>query len=351
MTDQQDSSAQPKEPHSPRVLIVEDDPDQRELICETVRLHFARAEGASIVAVDSGAECLSQDLRDFDVVLLDHNLPDTSGVALLEKILAACDLPVIFVTGETVSTTAAEAIRCGAQDYVVKAGDYLFALPVVVEKNIRLHRIKQENARLQTQLTASLEEIRVKNLQLEESLRRLKTMAATDHLTGLANRRAFSQRLERCYGEAIRYEFDLACAMCDLDHYKALNDVLGHQAGDRVLVATAEVIRSNLRASDSAARYGGDEFVLLLPHTTLDMATSVGGRIRAQLSQTTRHYTKERTGVTLSIGIACLNSDRPVSADALVAMADRALYVAKDRGKDCIVTFAECGASPQPAPA
>ena len=277
--------------------------------------------------------------------LLDYNLPDTTGLDLLGKILTRCDLPVIFVTGEGVAATAAEAIRRGAQDYIVKAGDYLFALPVIIEKNIRLHQIKQENTHLQAKLKASLEEIQVKNLQLEESLEKLELMAATDPLTHLANRRVFARTLERYFAEAARYGFDLSCAMCDLDHYKDLNDTLGHQAGDRILAAAAEAARRSVRATDTAARYGGDEFVLLLPHTSTDTAIQAATRIREQVKDATRRYTPMGAGVTVSIGIASLHSDRPASADALVAMADRALYFAKDQGKDRIVTYAECRAA------
>ena len=327
----------------PAILVVDDDPDQRQLIREALEDH-AGAEKVRVVGVGTGAECLAQDLNGFDAVLLDHYLPDTTGLELLERITRSHDIPVIFVTGANDTDTAAEAIRRGAQDYVVKLGDYLFALPLVVDKSLRLHRIQKENARLQAELTASLEEIRVKNMQLEESLQKLKVMASTDHLTGLANRRAFSAILERQYGEAVRYDFDLTCAMCDLDRYKGLNDALGHQVGDRILVAAAEVIRSSLRASDTAARYGGDEFVLLLPHTSLEFALAAAGRISEQLTVATKALTKTGTGVTMSIGIASLKCDKPASADTLVAMADRALYVAKDRGKNRIVTFGEIGA-------
>ncbi|MHC4717141.1 MAG: diguanylate cyclase [Planctomycetota bacterium] len=336
------------DPVTPRALVVEDDPDQLELICDAMRMYFHDRPGTHVVGVRNGAEAMAQDLSQFDAVLLDFQLPDISGLELLEKILQVRDIPVIFVTGNNSSATAAEAIRRGAQDYLVKLGDYLFAVPVVVEKNIRQHRLKKENRRLQGELEASLEEIRVKNTQLEESLKKMQTMADTDHLTGLANRRAFSVMLERYYNEATRYDFDLSCAMCDLDQYKILNDTLGHQIGDRILVTTADVIRSTLRGSDTAARYGGDEFVLLLPHTAMEMALNVGERIRRELAAATTAHTKSR-GVTLSIGIASLRSDKPESADALVSMADRALYVAKDRGKNCIVTFGEIGVLPQSA--
>ncbi|MDY7011144.1 MAG: diguanylate cyclase [Planctomycetota bacterium] len=330
-----------------RILVVEDDPDQCDLICESLQMHFADRPDTKIVGVGTGTECLSQQLHDFDIILLDYILPDISGIDLLEQITNICDVPVVFVTCISDITTAAESIRQGAQDYVVKLGDYLFALPIVIEKNIRLHTLKQENTRLQAELTATLEKMRLKNIALEQSLQKLRTMAATDHLTGLSNRRVFAEILDQCYNEAIRYKFDLTCLMCDLDHYKALNDTLGHQIGDKVLMTTAEVIRSNLRSSDHAARYGGDEFVILLPHTSMDMAMSVSERIRKQIVPATTQHTRTKTGITLSIGISSLRVDQPASADALVAMADRALYVAKDRGKNCIVVFGDIGATPQ----
>lgn len=325
----------------PRVLIVEDDPDQRELICESLRMHFTDRLDTEITGVGTGTECLSRQLSDFDIILLDYNLPDISGIDLLERIAGTCDVPVVFVTCNSNIAAATEAIRRGAQDYIVKLGDYLFALPIVVEKNIRLHTLKQENTRLQTELTTAMEKLRLKNIALEQSMRRLRTMAATDHLTGLSNRRIFAKILDRCYNEAVRYKFELTCLMCDLDCYKAVNDTLGHQVGDKILVAAAEVIRANLRSSDYAARYGGDEFVILLPHTSLEMAASVGERICKQVEPATSRQTQIGMGVTLSIGISSLETDRPASADVLVVMADRALYTAKDRGKNCIVAFNE----------
>jgi diguanylate cyclase (GGDEF)-like protein len=330
---------------APRVLVVEDDADQRELICETLRYAFRGAAGTTVVAgVGSARECLALNLREFDILLLDFHLPDMTALELLRKVLAASDVPVVFVTGENCSDTAAEAIRLGAQDYVVKLGDYLFALPVVVEKNIRQHRLRRENERLAAQLHASLEEIHVKNLQLEETNRQLVTLARTDHLTGLSNRRAFSEVLTRSYQEAQRYDFDLSCAMCDLDGYKTLNDTLGHQVGDQVLMTAAKVINSNLRASDTAARYGGDEFVLLLPHTSQGLALTVAERILRELTVETCQLLGTGPGVTMSVGVASLKTDGPPSADALVALADKALYVAKGRGKNLIVAHSEIGA-------
>ena len=114
-----------------KILIIEDDDDQRELILETLEDHFRRG---TVVGVGSRAEALAQDLKSFDLILSDYNLPDSTGMELLEAIKLRCNTPVIMVTGENVGHIAAEAIRKGATDYVVKFGDYLFTIPLVVEK-------------------------------------------------------------------------------------------------------------------------------------------------------------------------------------------------------------------------
>ena len=327
----------------PRILIVEDDEDQRMLAREALCMHYDDPDGTNIVTVASAAQCLDQDLGAFDIILQDYHLPDMVGLDLLDEILTRADLPVIFVTGENNAATAADSIRHGAADYVVKLGDYLFALPVLIDKNIDQHKIKKDNARLQRELQSMLSELRVKNIQLQESLERLEHMAATDPVTGLANRRRFSELLNRHYSEAVRYGFDLTCCMTDLDHYKEFNDTFGHQVGDDILVSTAEIICTSLRESDTAARYGGDEFVLLLPHTSVDRALAVGQRIREELAAVGTSYGHIDSTLTLSIGVASLSQNSPASADELVSMADRALYAAKDNGKDQIVL---CGQEP-----
>ena len=325
----------------PRILVIEDDPDQRALLCEALQIHYGDATGRFIRGAGSGQEALALDLTQFDAILQDYNLPDYSGMDLLTELLKHCDLPVIVVTGENITQTAAQAVRAGAADYVVKLGDYLFALPVVVDKNIRQHGLRRENQRLQNELQNMLRELQTTNAQLEQSLEQQRKMATTDHLTGLANRRHFADCLERYYLEATRYGFDLTCCMCDLDHYKQLNDTMGHQIGDQVLIIAAEVIRSSLRGSDLAARYGGDEFVLLLPHTPMEMGVSAGQRIRQQLVGAIQEHNLFQLPVTMSIGVASLELNQASSGDHLLSLADKALYMAKEQGKDRIVAFGQ----------
>ena len=317
-----------------KILVVEDDIDQRDLIRETLEDHFGRE---TVTCAECGHEVLSWDLQKFDVILTDFNLPDISGMEFLKAVLARCDRPVIVVTGENVRQTAAEAIRTGAYDYVVKAGDYLFTIPLVVEKNFEAWKVKQENKRLHEQQQQAAREISVKNQQLKDSLQKLEQMAATDPLTLLYNRRHFGEVLERHFSEAARYGKDLACIMIDLDGYKKLNDTMGHQFGDKILQATAKIITWNLRVMDIAARYGGDEFVVLLPHASADLACSVGERINTQFVFQIKSLVPSELSLTMSMGVSSLQHNRPANSDQLVALADEALYEAKHKGKNQII--------------
>jgi len=314
-----------------RILVVEDDLDQRDLIKETLVDHFGVD---TVTCAESGHEVLGWDLEKFDVVLTDFNLPDISGMDFLKAVLSKCDRPVIVVTGENVRQTAAQAIREGAYDYIVKAGDYLFTIPLIVEKNHEAWKVKQENKRLHEQQQQAAREISIKNQQLKDSLQKLEQMAATDPLTGLYNRRHFGEVLERYFAESARYGKDLACIMCDLDGYKKLNDTLGHQFGDKILQVSAKIITWNLRVMDVAARYGGDEFVVLLPHASSELALSVGERIHSQFVFQMKSLVPPELSLTMSMGISSVLHNKPSHSDLLVAMADEALYEAKHRGKN-----------------
>ena len=326
-----------------KILVVEDDIDQRDLIRETLQDHFGLD---TVTVAEGGHEVLGWDLSMFDAILTDFNLPDITGMEFLRAILQRCDKPVIVVTGENVRQTASQAIRAGAYDYIVKAGDYLFTIPLVVEKNVEAWKVKQENRRLHEQQQQASREISVKNQQLKESLQKLEQMAATDPLTGLYNRRHFGEVLERYFAEAQRYGKDLACVMCDLDGYKKLNDTMGHQFGDKILQVTSKIITWNLRVMDVAARYGGDEFVILLPHASSDLALNVGERIHAQFMFQMKSLVPAELPLSISMGISSVAHNSPANSDQLVAFADEALYDAKHHGKNRTVISERTRAAP-----
>jgi diguanylate cyclase (GGDEF)-like protein len=322
-----------------KILIVEDDADQRDLIRETLEDHFGTG---TVVAVESRAAAGAQDPSKFNLILTDYNLADGCGMDLLDDVRARCNTPVILVTGENVGQIAVEAIRRGATDYVVKLGDYLFTIPLVVEKNLTMAKVKRENEQLREQVEKAMLELQFKNGQLQESLQRVEQMAATDPLTGLYNRRHFTRVLDQMYAESQRFDTELSCAMIDLDGYKQLNDAHGHQTGDQLLVAAGKVITANLRKMDIAARYGGDEFILLLPRAQTGEAAGVVQRIREEYFSASAAVLKRSDGVRMSVGIGSVRGAFSASAEQLIATADKALYQAKGAGRDRIA-IAEAG--------
>ncbi len=175
------------------------------------------------------------------------------------------------------------------------------------------------------------------NAELEERVRRrtgqLREMALRDPLTGLHNRRHFDEVLSRSVSEARRYGTPLSCLMIDLDDFKAVNDRFGHPMGDRTLILAAQTISMQLRASDVAARFGGDEFVVLLPQTDCRQAETLSRRIADAYKARLRESLPRVPG-GLSIGVAALNDRSSSPPDVLLRAADRALYDAKQRGKD-----------------
>jgi diguanylate cyclase (GGDEF)-like protein len=168
-----------------------------------------------------------------------------------------------------------------------------------------------------------------RKLKLEEENRVLSNQLSTDYLTGLMSRRHFFSQLQPAMQQALSEEAPLCLIMCDLDHFKRLNDEYGHDTGDEVLRRTSDIILRQLRASDKAGRFGGEEFIIVLPGVDLHIATKVAERIRAQIEKS-----GEKRSVTASFGVSELKRDD--SIESLVKRADIALYEAKSRGRNTV---------------
>jgi diguanylate cyclase (GGDEF)-like protein len=173
--------------------------------------------------------------------------------------------------------------------------------------------------------------LRDRELQLHE-------VARTDPLTGVSNRRRFLELFALEFERVQRYGGELSCVMLDLDHFKGINDRYGHAVGDRVLVAAADAFRSSLRTADVIARWGGEEFALLLPQTNLTGAQAVAERCRRALEEATITAEGARIRVTVSVGVAGLRGGGVDSPDALMRSADAALYEAKHSGRNRVVS-------------
>jgi two-component system cell cycle response regulator len=278
-------------------------------------LHQLGERGHRVAGAGDGEQVLALVEREVpDVVLLDHELPGTDGMTVLDRLRADDRLvavPVIMLTESSDPELLVEALRRGAHDNVRKPVDA---------------------AELDARVMAAL---RVKRLHdaLLEANRRLARQALTDDLTGLANRRHGAHQLEREIALGVRHGRLLALIRVDVDHFKAINDTHGHQAGDQVLAEIARRLAGAGRGGDELARWGGDEFVAILPGTDRPGALRAAERLRAAVAAAPIEAAGTALDVTVSVGWAHWAGDTP---DDLLARADGALYKAKDAGRNAV---------------
>jgi diguanylate cyclase (GGDEF)-like protein len=288
------------------VLVADDEEDAR----EALRLVLTRDyEVATVCDGEAALDAIRTERP--DVVLLDLNMPRLDGLEVLERLRAdpsTAEVPVLFVSGHSDDALKVRGLDLGAVDYLQKPFS---------ERELR--------ARVD------------RTLRLVRSQTALRELAQTDPLTGLSNLRAFRARLDEETKRARRYRTPLTCVMADMDQLKPINDELGHAAGDRAIAAVAAVIREELRETDFGARYGGDEFVVLLPHTGADEGRVFAQRVLARLRAAELQLSGHRVTLGASFGVAALPLDADVLPEILVHAADAALYAAKRAGRGRVV--------------
>lgn len=208
--------------------------------------------------------------------------------------------------------------------------------------NRMAENLSTARAQLQSANQQLEQKVQDRTAELEKAVRKLEEMAATDPLTGLSNRRSFGQALARRFAEAQREGDDLACVMIDVDHFKLINDSLGHRAGDDLLQHTARLLVDQCRHSDVAGRFGGDEFVILLPRTSPSTARQVVERVSKEFVSCVRRLLGQWAKVDqirLSVGVATLSGSGATDPEHLMARADQALYRAKQTGRAKLVVL------------
>jgi len=227
----------------------------------------------------------------------------------------------------------------------VQAASELDVLKVTIQQRvqtIRGHmeafRQAEERRRQQAEqsvaaLTARLEEVEREAGALRERIRAERSQALLDPLTGIFNRLAYDERLDQEFQRWKRYRSALTLVVWDIDRFKRINDSFGHQAGDKVLKVVAKLLSAQVRSTDFLCRYGGEEFVLLLPETNLKQALVAAEKLRASVEAAEFHYRGEQVKITVSCGVAEFTSED--TPDEVFARADRALYQAKAQGRNC----------------
>jgi diguanylate cyclase (GGDEF)-like protein len=299
-----------------RILVVDDDLGSR-LVAEAT----VQALGHECMTASDGDEAwrLVEELSP-DVVVSDRAMPGLDGLELCRRIRSGRGdgyTYIVLVTSLSNPDDVRDGMRAGADDYVTKPLN-----PFDLE--IRL-------------LAAS--RVTTLHAQLEQARAELTHLATTDPLTGLRNRQGLTEYLDQQHALNQRYDRAYCVALGDVDHFKRYNDAYGHPAGDRVLREIAEVLRSGVRDVDETFRYGGEEFLLVLPEQEAAGALVVVERL---LSKVRALGLEHRQGtpagiVTMSFGIATCAPGRRLTTAALIGEADEALYAAKAAGRDRVL--------------
>jgi two-component system cell cycle response regulator len=294
-----------------KILICDDDPADRKL----VRTYLQQVTGREVVLLEAGQTEEIQNALDkgrIDLVLMDNQMPEKSGMDWLPEIAKRQLAPVVMLTGSGTEEVAVQALQEGAVGYLSK------------------NNLSQE--KLVNTIDAALD----KWTQLQQARadkKELERLANSDSLTGLYNRQAILDKMGETINRAKRYKEDFSLGMLDVDLFRRVNDQYGHLTGDEVLEKIATLIRRNIRNTDVAGRYGGEEFIILLPLADLSSALVVAERIRSVIESTEM---KDSGGnvfaVTVSQGLSSWEPDE--DAHSLISRTDEALYRAKENGRN-----------------
>ncbi|HEX2601913.1 MAG TPA: diguanylate cyclase [Gemmatimonadaceae bacterium] len=306
-----------------KILVVDDHEDNIELL--RARLE---ARGYEVFGANDGQAALDQvDKVCPDLILLDVMMPKMDGMEVVRRLKANENLPFIPVIMQTAldsTENKVEGLDAGADDYITKPINF-----AELEARVNsLLRIKS----LQSALAAREKELSELNI-------RLRQISLTDGLTQVENRRSLEERLHDMWQHSIRLHEPIAIVMCDIDKFKSVNDTYGHQAGDAVLKEFAQLLKAEAREIDRVGRYGGEEFLLILPGTVLDSAVTFAERLREKVEKHTFTYPGGTLSRTMSCGVAAAPHPRVKDQEALLRAADDALYVAKETGRNRVVRF------------
>jgi diguanylate cyclase (GGDEF)-like protein len=306
-----------------RILVVDDHEDNVEVLRARLEARGYEVEGANDgqSALDTVPKFLP------DLILLDVMMPDMDGLEVARRLKADRSLPFIPVIMQTALDSTERMVaglEAGADDYVTKPINF----PELEARIRSLLRIKK----LQ-------EELGQREKELSQMNDRLLHISLTDGLTGVDNRRSLEQRLHEMFEHSLRLHEPISCVMCDIDHFKKVNDTYGHAAGDEVLKQFAAILKLEAREIDRVGRYGGEEFLLLLPGTVLDSAVTFAERVRQRVEENTFSFEGGTLKRTVSLGVASWPHPRIKGREDMLKAADDALYVAKEMGRNRVVRF------------
>lgn len=300
------------------ILSVEDNDLDYQKIKTTIghpeQIQIERAED-----IDIGFERLAE--KSYDLVFVDFALPSGNALDFLAKMEEKqLETPVIVITGKGDEMIASQVIQCGAYDYLPKSRISKKSLARIIHNTLEKFRMKTE---------------------IKQAMEKMAELSTKDELTDLYNRRYFMESAEREVAGTARYGKNLSLLMLDLDFFKQINDTHGHPAGDAVLKQTARMLKQSIRTYDVACRYGGEEFAVIMPNTSLIDARTFCERLRKKIENTTVRHDSKNLRITVSIGLAEYLPEIDKSILQLIKRADDGLYAAKQQGRNRVVAVDE----------
>jgi diguanylate cyclase (GGDEF)-like protein len=304
-----------------RVLVADDDATSRVLL----KAMASKLGHDCLVASDGSSAWELLQRGDIDVLLTDWMMPGVDGTELCRRVrqdLTDSYTYIVIVTGLADPEQILEGMIAGADDYIIKPVNALDVQTCLVA------------AQRVTMLHRQLSQVRA---QLEEANLELLGRSLTDSLTNLGNRRHMEEDMLKVHARSLRSQQSYCVAMFDIDYFKFYNDHYGHPAGDEALRQVAKILSRVVRAGESVYRYGGEEFLLVMPNCTADDAVAAAERVLHSVNLIAIAHEARPTApmtITLSAGVACHMPDSELTIHDLIERADQALYAAKLSGRN-----------------
>ncbi|MGB0387270.1 MAG: GGDEF domain-containing protein [Ardenticatenaceae bacterium] len=299
------------------ILVVDDDPMLREMIAMLLK-----RKGHHVIEAEDGQEAwelLQQE--QVQLIITDRLMPRLDGQSLIRRVRAATITPYIYIVMLTAlgqPQQIVDGLEAGADDYIVKPFN-LRELQARVAIGVRLLTVEQE---------------------LRQARDRMEILATHDDLTGLLNRKAITERAEAELKRTRREVAPMSLVLLDIDHFKSVNDQYGHLVGDDALRLIARVIDQTVRTYDYTGRWGGEEFMLVLPRTTEAEALNIAERVRIDISNTPLSLPNGKDlNLSASLGVVSTSKKHHLPLDTLFQQADEALYEAKEQGRNRVCCF------------
>jgi diguanylate cyclase (GGDEF)-like protein len=316
-----------------KVLVAEDDYTSRVLL-ETM----LRGWGHEVLTAEDGDGALRLIAQhdDLQLLVLDWIMPGRDGPDICRAVRAAVRqnyVYIILLTAKTEREAFLEGMESGADDYIIKPFD-------AEQMRARL-RVAERIVQLEERLSSQNEALRLANEQTRQLLTQvqaqaieLERQAREDWLTGLYNRRHLDLHLQREFVRARRYQSPLTVAIADLDNFKSVNDRFSHHVGDEVLRTLADILQSNSRSTDIVGRYGGEEFVIILPETTREQGLIVCEKIRRTVEE--YNWSRVHEGLRMTVSVGMSSDTSLANYEKMLTQADDRLYEAKRAGKNTV---------------